>query len=585
MVFRRLRPGAFIPLFLSVFLFVITTQCMAWSWSKEQKNNAPPQILRFAVHVSDVGKLDPHFAAGSQDRSVADMVFNGLLRYEPGNAPHIEPDLATGMPELSMEKGRQVWQVTLRKGILFHKGPMTPSYELTADDVVYSFNKAAADKRSAYAGDYEGIRVRKVDDYTVKFILSTPMSSTLFFPKITNYNGGFIVSKKAMEAMGDTAYAKHPVGTGPFMFQEHVPGKTLTLVANNDYFRGKPALDGVTLYFLPDTEERKAGLLNGTLDVIIGSGNKGFSKELLQHDGIDIDTHGVGEVTAIYFNTSIPPMDDIKVRKAIAYALHRESYLNIYNTDHAGYVYSQVPAQFLPGGLTQKEVKALGLDYEEDVKKAKKLLSQAGYPNGFMLDLVGSEKRTYSNFYRILHEQLARIGIVCNIKILPHSEMHREIRNNPRPIVIYTAWRPNADVFLTRFFHSDAILLTGVKPDTNFSHYTKIDKLIEAARHESNPEKQINLWHQAQIRILSDMVAYPVIYANMRTPRRKYVSYGHPVISSMALYPQFTEKTRLMPHAVVPTTVDTPMVTMHQTEKGGLDHNMDQAVEGSGLPY
>ena len=555
MICTRLRINVMIPLFLlSAILFASATCCMAWPWKKDKKNDgANGDILHFAVHVSDMGSMDPHFAAASQDRSVADMVFNGLLRYEPGNAPHIEPDLATGMPELTMENGHQVWNVTLKKGVMFHKGPMTSAYELTADDVVYSFTKAADDRRSAYAGDYEGITVRKVDDYTVKFILSEPLSSILFFPKITNYNGGFIVSRKAMEAMGDAAYSRHPVGTGPFRFQAYVPGKTLNLAANEDYFRGKPALAGVEVFFMPDTEERKAGLLNGTLDVIIGSGNKGFAKKLLQHNGIAIDTHGVGEVTTIYFNTRIPPMDDIKVRKAIAYALHKESYLNLYHHDFAGYVYSPVPAQFLPGGLTKQDVNLLGLEYKENVKKAKKLLTEAGYPNGFVLDLVASEKRIYSNNYHILHEQLARIGIVCNIKVLPHPEMHQEIRKHPKPIVIYTAWRPNADVFLTRFFHSDALLVSGVKPDTNFSSYTKIDDLIEAARHEINPEKQISMWHQAQIRILNDMVAYPVIYANMRTPRRDYVDYGHPVVSSMALYPQFTEKTRLLPHTFAVT--------------------------------
>lgn len=522
---------------------------MAWSWLNNKKKT-PPSVLRFALHVSKMGKMDPHFAAASQDRSVADMVFNGLLRYQPGNAPHIEPDLATEMPQLVMENGHQVWYVTLRKGIMFHPGPMTPAYELTADDVVYSFTKAADKKRSAYAGDYEGITINKVDDYIVKFTLLKPLSSILFFPKITNYNGGFIVSKKAMETMGDEAYGKHPVGTGPFMFRQYITGEKLILGANHDFFRGKPALDGVELFFMPDTQKRKSGLLNGTLDVIIGSGNKGFASELMLHNGIEIDTHGVGEVTTIYFNTAIPPMDDIKVRKAIAYALNRKSYLNIYNKDFAGYVYSPVPSHFLPGGLTHQDVKTLGLDYAEDVQKAKDLLCRAGYPNGFTLELVGSEKRTYSNFYRILHEQLARIGILTKTKILSHADMHREIRKNPKPIVIYTAWRPNADVFLSRFFHSDAILISGIKPDTNFSHYTKIDKLIEAARHEANPEEQIQLWHQAQIRILNDMVAYPLIYANMRTPRRDYVDYGHRLKSSMALYPQFTEKTKLTSHTI-----------------------------------
>ncbi|MCG8619451.1 MAG: ABC transporter substrate-binding protein, partial [Desulfobacterales bacterium] len=121
-------------------------------------------VLRFAVHVSKMGKMDPHFAAGSQDRTLADLVFNGLLRYVPGNAPAIEPDLAAEMPIPRTSDGRQIWTVKLRKGVMFHPTPVTPSYELTADDVIFSFTKAAAAKTSAYAGDYDGIRVKKLDD-------------------------------------------------------------------------------------------------------------------------------------------------------------------------------------------------------------------------------------------------------------------------------------------------------------------------------------------------------------------------------------------------------------------------------------
>ena len=512
-------------------------------------------ILKFAVHVSKMGKMDPHFAAASQDRTFADMVFNGLLRYKPGNAPAMEPDLAAEMPILNTAKKRQTWTVKLRKGVKFHPGPMTPSYELTADDVIFSFSKAANPEKSAYAGDYDGMVVNKIDKYTVEFILEYPMSSTLFFPKIANYNGGFIVSQKAIEKMGYKAHLNHPVGTGPFMFKNHHPGVKINLGAHVDYFRGTPALDGVELYFVPDIEKRRAGLLAGTFDVIIGSGEKGFAEELLKNPGIKIDSHGPGEVTTIYFNTSIPPMDDIRVRTAVTHALNRKDFLDIYDADSAGPVFSPVPVDFLPGGLTKSEVEQFGINDEENLPKAKSLLLEAGYPNGLKLELVGSEKRIYSNYYQILKKQLARIGIDCIIKILPHSEMHKTIRKNPRPIVIYTAWRPNADVFLTRFFHSNSILITGKKPDTNFSNYGLIDKLIKGARIEIDPKKQISLWQQAQIRILNDKVAYPVIYAIMNTPRRSYVDYGHSLKTSMALYPQFTEKTRILNKKTNPTDI------------------------------
>ncbi len=96
------------------------------------------QVLRFGLHVSEMGTLDPHFAAGSQDRVAADMIFNGLLRYQPGNTPRIERDLAKAIPDFEIIDGKQIWMFELRKGVLFHPGPGIDSYELTADDVVYS---------------------------------------------------------------------------------------------------------------------------------------------------------------------------------------------------------------------------------------------------------------------------------------------------------------------------------------------------------------------------------------------------------------------------------------------------------------
>jgi len=157
---------------------------------------------------------------------------------------------------------------------------------------------------------------------------------------------------------------------------------------------------------------------------------------------------------------------------------------------------------------------------------------------------VSSKARIYIVNYEVLRAQLARIGIRCNIKVVSHAEMHKLIRRGGYPLVLYGAWRPNADAYLTRFFHSDSIVVTGARPDTNFSHYDKVDRLIEAARLEIDPQKQINLWKQAQIRILSDVAAYPLFQAKQFYARRDCVEYGHPVKASMALYPQITEKTR-----------------------------------------
>jgi len=503
------------------------------------------KILRIGLHVSAMGSLDPHFAAGSQDRALADMVFNGLLRYQPGNAPKIEPDLAVRLPTFEMVGGRQVWTVKLRKGVLFQPGPQTPAYELTADDVVFSLQKSANREFCAYAGEYEGMTVEAVDRYTVRIIVKHPVSSILFLPKLTDYGGGFIVSKHAIETMGYAGFKQHPVGTGPFRFSRYIRGQEVDLTAHDGYFRGRPQLDGVQIRFVPDIKARETALLNGDLDVITGSGEKGWAEWMGSKPGIIVDTFGVGEVATLYLNTKMKPLDDIRVRRAIAFALSRKKFLNTTGRQFVGAVYSPVPAQFLPGGLAKAEVERLHLSYAQDIVKAKRLMADAGYAHGFTLDLVSSEKRLYRTYYEELRRQLLKIGVVCRIKVVTHSQMHRIIRSDPKPLVIYVAWRPNADAYLSRFFHSEAIVVTGSKPDTNFSNYDKVDRLIEAARLEIDPRRQIELWQQAQIRILNDIAAYPIMYTKQCYARRAGVDYGHPLIATMALYPQFTERTRL----------------------------------------
>ncbi len=525
--------------FLVIFFGVC---CFGFDSSAESGSN----VIKFGVHVSAMNQLDPHFASASQDRAFADMVFNGLLRYEPGNAPKMEADLAESIPTFVMEGGSQVWTVNLRKGVWFHPGPQTPAYEMTADDVIFSLKKSADKKFCAYANDYEGMTFEKKDDYTIRIVLEQPLSSILFLPKISDYAGGFIVSKKAMETMGYENFKHHPVGTGPFMFKSYEKDGPLILAAHDGYFRGKPLLDGVEIRFFPDFKAREAAFLNGDLDVIVGHGEKGWVEKAEKIKEIVVDLHGAGEVSAVYFNTRQKPLDDIRVRKAMAYALGRDVFQDAVSRRMAANAWSFVPDQFLPGGISEKEAGELGLEYEKDLDKARALMQAAGLSEGFSLDLVTSEKRLFQAYYQALKDHLAAINIHCRIKVLPHSEMHREIRRDPRPIVIYSAWRPNADVYLTQFFHSDAIVVTGSRPDTNFSHYDGIDKLIEAARLEIDPDKQISLWVQAQIRILSDMAALPILCTTQCYARKARVDYGHVLVSSMALYPQFTEKTRFV---------------------------------------
>lgn len=535
--------------FLLPFLFLIIAAPIGAASDEKSPDyqmatNLKTTELRIGINATDLETLDPHLAASFSDRMLADMVFNGLLRYKPGNAPNFEPDLAEKIPEPFIVDGRQIWTFKLKKGIFFHAGPNTKSYEFTADDVVYSLNKAADPKRSAYAGEYAGMSVEKIDDYTCNIIMDPPLSPTLFFPKVADYAGGFIVSSRALQANGDTIFYNHPVGTGPFRFTSHKLMREVLLSANSNYFRGAPELDYVKINFLPDPADLYAAFIRGELD-LIRSGAAVDQQGTMPPDA-KVDIFGVPEISLIHFNTSVRPLNDPRVRKAIAYALNRDQFLALFPVETVANVYAPIPDRFLPGGLSPEVVKALGLDYPTDLKKSHNLLTQAGYPDGFPLNVIATELSHVLKNYEMLQAQLAKVGILINLQVVDHSSFHRKIRQNESAIVIYEAWRPNTDVFLSRFFHSDSIVLSGKNPDTNFSHYRKIDRLIQLARNEMNPIKQEKLWEYAQVKLLEDMIVYPLHSRNKTYIRRGYVDYGHPLIASMALYPQVTEKTRIL---------------------------------------
>ncbi|MEZ4562735.1 MAG: ABC transporter substrate-binding protein [Thermomicrobiales bacterium] len=505
--------------------------------------DAAGPVLRFGVNAADLATLDPHYASGTQDRTVVDMVFNALVRYQPGNSSVIEPDIATEIPEPEIVDGKQVWTFTLRDDVMFHPGDGTEAYALTADDVVYSLQKSADPDRSAYAGDYKGMTIEKVDDHTVAITLDTPISPTLFLPKVANYNGGFIVSSKAVEAMGDDAIKTHPVGTGPFMFESYTPQNSVVLAANPDYYRGAPKLGGVEIRYMPDASSRELGLQSGDLDAAAGVTEAQWVDRINAEGTLTADVFGVGEVAFFNYNITKAPFDNPKVREALNYAISRDEHLALYGEPVAENVFSVVPAAFMPGGLTQEEAEAAGVAYDYDVEKAKALLEEAGV-SGLTIDLITSEMPAYRGNYEVLQAELADVGITVNLNVVDHATMHEQIRKDVNPITLYVAFRPNADVYLTQFFFSESAVVEGASPVTNFSHYGAIDDLILEARAETDAEKQNDLWKQANTQILKDAVAMPLHYQNGVCPPAAGGLRTRPGVE-LALYPQITELTTI----------------------------------------
>ncbi|MEH0020730.1 MAG: ABC transporter substrate-binding protein [Desulfobacter sp.] len=501
---------------------------------------AGTHVLRMGVNISAFDTRDPHFAASFADRMLVDMVFNGLIRFRPGLAPELEPDLAMEIPEPVTVNGQQTWTFRLRRGVYFQSSGKGPGRELGAADVIASFEKTTDPSRSAYAGGYEGIAVHALDSRTVRFTVDPPQSPLLFLPKVANYAGGFVVAE-TRDATGKV----HLIGTGPFAIRGRTGPKTFYLERHPRYFRGTPLLAGVEIHFLPESGPRLVAFENH-LDLICGESSSEWVAGIRGKKGVIIDSFGVPETACIHFNTLYRPFDDARVRRAIAHSLNRDLFLEPFGREMARNVFSPAPPH-MPGSLGEAEVKALNLDYPRDIEKAAALLDAAGYPDGFAFDVVVSELIQIKKNYLSLKRQLADVGIRMNIRLTDHATYHKMIRMNSNPVVVYEAFRPNTDELLSRFFHSASKVMTGQQMATNFSNYTGIDNLIEQARAERVTSTQIKLWEYAQIKLLEDMVVYPLHFRKHTYVRKHDLDYGHPLRDAIALYPQITEKTRFIP--------------------------------------
>ena len=485
------------------------------------------ETLQIAVGTSDITNIDPHRANGF-DSMLLSNVFDGLVRFPPGSADpaDLEPDLAESW---QVSDDGKSWTFRLREGVKFHGG----YGELTADDVVYSLKRAADAKRSSFAANFAAIAdVAKVDDRTVRIDLKYPDAGLLGL--LSNFHGGMIVSKKAAEEMGPTFAAK-PIGTGPFAIAEHVPQQHVRLQANKDYFRGAPKIDEIVWRFVLSDSSRDLAFQSGQLDMIYGKREQRWVTQVKARPDTVVDIFGEGEFRTLHINRSIKPLDDIRVRQAIAAAIDVDQIVRFVGSDVARKGCSVVPPDYR------------GIDCSWTVKsdpaRAKALLAEAGYADGLTLNVVVSNISSQLPIMEVIQNQLAKVGIKLDMKVVDHPTYQQQIRQNASALVFYGAARfPVADTYLTEFYHSAA---TVGKPTaiTNFSHCDVADADIEAARKETDETKQLAAWKAAQEKIHKDVCAVPLFELLQVWARSNKVDYGYTLKGAINIAPQITEKT------------------------------------------
>jgi peptide/nickel transport system substrate-binding protein len=494
---------------------------------------AEKNVLSVGMAAIDAGRLDPHLSSTTPDKALFGWMFNGLVRFKQGtmNPEMIEPDLAeswTAAPD-----GKQ-WTFALRKGVQCHH-----DYgELTSDDIVYSLARASDPKRSAFSSDFKDFeKVEAVDKYTVRITLKNPMPSLLGL--LIPYNGGNVVCKKAGEEMGED-FAKKPIGTGPFMFGDYKSKESVTLLANKKYFRGAPKLEQIVYRYILSDASRDLAFTSGEIDLTYGRQDQAWIDRIKKEKGAVVDVFNPAELSTLYLNVTKPPLDDLRVRQAIAYGISRDQVVQFKGKDTTRTAKSIVPI----GYLGQSDDVPL-TPFDPD--KAKALLKEAGYPNGLTIHVIHTNLPVMLTMMEVVQAQLRKVGIILDMEVVEHATFHADIRKDMSPIVHYAAARfPVADTYLTQFFHSRSIVGTPTAV-TNFSHCNDADAEIDAARVETDLAKQKVLWKTAQQKLMAKVCAIPIYEQPQIWAHRDTLDYGFKLEGSLTLGPVIDEGTHFTP--------------------------------------
>jgi peptide/nickel transport system substrate-binding protein len=454
---------------------------------------------------NDPATLDPVRVSDLYGRSVTEQIFDGLVQFD--QTLTITPALARFW---KASRDGLVWTFTLRQGVRFHHGR-----ELTADDVVFSLTRILDPKLQSGAADlFAGIdgarefregKVAQVsglqapDRYTVQVTLreaSTPFVSVLALGHAK------VVPRDVVERQGE-AFGLQPVGTGPFKFVRWERRKEIVLAANRDYFDGAPRLARVVYRIFP-------GELSDLMckDFDRGDLDESPVPPVCRIKVADTRYQYVRRVTfsvRFYgFQTRIRPLNDARIRRAIAHALDRDVLLQ----DIFAGRFQPAPG-ILPPGLPGYNPQLRPLPHAPT--RARELLREAGYPEGRGLPVItlwsGAKSERLERELDTVSKQLASVGIKTEVRYeTDWPTFSRHIGEGRFPMFVY-AWYadvPDPDNFLFRLFYS--------RSPRNLTGYASsaVDNLLLQARSEKELPRRIEFYRRAEQAILDDAPIVPI---------------------------------------------------------------------------
>ncbi|MFS8110666.1 ABC transporter substrate-binding protein [Rhizobium jaguaris] len=500
-----------------------------------------PKRISIRLGSRDIGSADPAMTKTGDDETVALQIFNSLIAPPRGT---LDVDLDKLQPVLAkswdISPDRKTWTFHLRPGVKWHKG----YGEVSAEDVKFSFERQMDPKLGGVHGaSFKSIAsIDIVDPLTVRFNLKATDPFFHVEALIPGF-GRFIVPKKAVEELGEK-FGFQPVGSGAFEFSEYRPQEAIILKAFDGYFGGRAPLDELELRYIPDNNAATIAFIGGELDVTGGDRDPKWVKNMqAQNPDAVINTLLPGSLQFISFNMTVKPLDNLKVRHALAYAIDRNQWAKAFGIVH-GDLPAIVPEEFF-GALKASDIPA-ELRYDYNPEKAKALLAEAGYPNGFSLDAIISERDDYKTNMLMVQDMLRKIGVNLNLQVQDHASYQANIRQDRGTVVeLSTAMEPTAPQVLNEFLSKQAAV---GKPSSlrNFSHYGEvggnIDDLVAKAVAEADAAKQLEYLKQAQLQVLKDVPLITLQTAPIITAFQGKIDLGYKPVSGYGQFEYSTAK-------------------------------------------
>ena len=410
--------------------------------------------------------IDPHKMVSAGTREVLFNVFEGLLK--PDTKGEMQPAVAS---DCKINDTGDTFTFTLRDGVKFHNGNT-----VTVKDVVYSLKRAAGlDTGTPLITGFDEIKsVEAPDDKTVVVTLKKPD-----------------IEFKAMFTAAIIPDGNDPtremIGTGPFKFVSRVPQQNVVLERFADYWGAQPYVDKVTYKVIDNAETLVMSLKSGSVNLVAHL-TSAQVKELGSDFNINEGTMNL--VQAVYLNNKVAPFDNIKVRQALSYALDRQGIMDMLADGKGTAIGSSMYPAF------QKYYRADLADYyKTDIAKAKQLLAEAGYPNGFSMDItVPSNYQPHVDTATIVAEQFKQIGVTVNIKNVDWGTWLSDVYNGRKyqaTVVGVDAASLTARAMLSRFVSDSA---------SNFTNFSdpEYDKLYAEAAACTDEAKQVELYKQLE---------------------------------------------------------------------------------------